>query len=314
MACFSPLKAYRSVEVNPETGKRSLTFKATGAVVEGSMVTLPCGQCDGCRMDRAQQWAIRCMHEAKMNDRNCFVTLTYADEHVPQDYSVKMDHWQKFTKRVRKRLGRYRYFGNGEYGEEGLRPHYHALLFGLDFEDKKFWRTADGGEKVYRSALLSELWPFGHHEIGSVTYQSAGYVARYCLKKVNGDNADNHYYRVSPVDGEAYRVSSEFCTMSRRPGIGSAWFDKFASDAFPSDFLVVDGRKVKPPGFYLRKLAEGEALAPRAERRLVTQLSVKRERKWFAAQPAQRWNSTKERLAVRAEVQRERLKRLERTL
>lgn len=301
MTCYHPLKAYRSQEINPETGRYGLTFSATKALVEGSFVTVPCGRCIGCRVDRSRQWAMRCLHEAKMHDQNCFVTLTYDDQSVPIDYSVKIRDWQLFMKRLRKRIGhnRVRFFAAGEYGDRLLRPHYHALLFGYDFPDKVLYTTRRKLE-VYRSPLLAEVWPYGLHEIGSVTFQSAAYTARYCIKKVGGSAADEHYNRVSPVDGRCYRVSPEFAVMSRRPGIGTSWFERFKTDAFPSDYLIVDGKKVKPPKFYLDKLEEEEAKP------------VKRERKAFAV--ANRDNNTKERLAVREEVQSLRAKRLNRTL
>lgn len=320
MACFSPLNMYR-----PRGGGRLVSSKSLS--ISGDPVIVPCGWCDGCKLGRAGAWAIRCVHEAKMHDANCFVTLTYDEQHVPQSYSVDKVAWQKFHRRVRKRLHDYRFFGNGEYGDIGLRPHYHCLFFGLDFPDKVFSRVSDTGEDCYTSELLSELWPYGLHEIGEVTLQSAGYVARYCLKKINGALADDYYYRQSPVDGEFYRVAPEFCTMSRggagrivngvrvpgMGGIGTPWFNRFASDAFPSDFLVIDGRRVKPPSFYLRKLAEREALV-RPVAGVVDQTTIKRARKRFALAPSVKANNTPARLAVRAEVTRLRRERLVRSL
>lgn len=302
LTCFSPLTAYRSLAADPTTGKHGIVFNPTKALIEGSSFKLPCGQCSGCRAGRAKEWAIRCGHEAKMHDRNCFLTLTYDNQQVPQDYSVRKREWQLLMKRVRKFAGAgVRFFGCGEYGDTTGRPHYHGLLFGFDFEDKKFWAKRDG-HHVFKSDQLEKLWPFGMSEIGSVTPESAGYVARYCLKKFTGQQADDHYTRVSPIDGQVYRVEPEFALMSRRPGLGTTWFEKFAGDAFPSDFLIVDGRKVRPPGFYLRKLDEA------------AQQPIKRSRKRFSVQPAHRANSTKERLAVREQVFQSRMKRLVRSI
>lgn len=304
MTCFHPLKGYRSREINPETGKRSIVFRSSDALVEGSSVLLPCGQCGGCRTDRARQWAVRCMHEAQMHERNCFTTLTYDDDNVPQNFSVSLRDWQLFVKRLRRfagDAGSIRFLGCGEYGEQTLRPHYHGLFFGWDFADKKLFRTR-GDHKVYRSETLRELWPAGDHELGSVTFKSAGYVARYCLKKMTGELADDHYSRVSPVDGQTYNVSPEFCTMSLKPGLGAAWFTKFKTDAFPSDFLVVEGRKMRPPTRYLKWLADAERVA------------IERTRKRHAVQPAQKANATPARLRVREEVHARRLKMLLRKL
>ena len=179
----------------------------------------------------------RCGHEQKMHEASCFFTLTYDDEHVPADYSVKLRDWQLFLKRTRKRtrVKGLRFAGGGEYGELGLRPHYHGLFFNYDFPDKKLLRKRNG-HPVYSSELLSELWENkGSTELGSVTHASAAYVARYSMKKVTGKRADDHYWRVSPIDGESHRVASEFFTSSRRPGLGSSWFDKFKDDVFRPD-------------------------------------------------------------------------------
>jgi len=303
MPCYHPLTAWKSVEVNPTTGKHQLTFNPHKALVQGTSLRLPCGQCIGCRMKRSEQWGMRCMHEAKMHDENCTVTLTFDDEHVAHDYSVRKRDWQLFVKNLRYEAGDrpIRYAGNGEYGDDAGRPHHHGLLFGWDFPDKRFYMKRNG-YPVFKSELLDSIWGKGICEIGSVTHESAAYVARYCLKKITGERSQEHYFRQSPIDGEWHQVEPEFFLMSRRPGIASTWFDKFASDCFPSDCLVVDGRKVPVPAYYLGKLDESG------------QVPIKRARKRKAIEPAQRWNSTPERLAVRKEVRQARLKRLKRTL
>lgn len=248
---------------------------------------------------------MRCVHEAKMHPQNCFLTLTYDQQSVPVDYSVKLRDWQLFMKRLRDHVQplRIRFYACGEYGDRSLRPHYHALIFNYDFPDKTFYRTNSQGDRCYRSDLLNELWGHGTvNELGDVNFKTAGYVARYVMKKIGGDKASDHYRRVSPIDGNTYQVAPEFSVMSRRPGIGMTWFNKFKTDAFPSDFVIVDGRKVKPPNFYLYKMTEDE------------QEEIKRARKRLSIQPAQRANQTPERLAVREKVQSLRAKRLLRKL
>lgn len=311
MACYRPLKAWKSRERNDETGKYGITFNPMRALMQDSPLVLACGQCIGCRADKAQAWGIRCRHEAQMHDASCFFTLTYDEQNVPADFSVKLSHWQAFMRRTRKRIKvkGLRFAGGGEYGEHGLRPHYHGLFFNYDFPDKKL-RQKRNGYPVYTSELLGELWPLGSSELGSVTHASAEYCSRYTLKKITGKPADDHYWRVSPVDGEAHRVEPEFFTMSRRPGLGSAWFDRYGSDAFAftrtadgkvrgvSDFLIVDGRRVRPPAFYLNKLEEAD------------QKPIKRARKRRSIEPRQRANSTAERLKVREFIKQSKMKRL----
>lgn len=246
MPCYRPIKGYRSRLVN-ESGKRSIVFNAKYGFSD-QPVDLPCGQCIGCRLERSRQWAIRCSHEAQMHEDNSFVTLTFSDEHLPKSPEgvVSLDGkvFQDFMKRLRFRFGAgIRFFHCGEYGETFGRPHHHACLFNFDFKDKVEWRETRDGHKVWRSDALEELWPFGQSEIGSVSFESAAYVARYITKKVTGEGADAHYRGRKP----------EFVTMSRRPGIGKAWFDVFKSDVYPFDEVVLRGKEMKPPKYYDRQ-------------------------------------------------------------
>lgn len=251
MPCYSPLKGFRSRFVNP-SGKRGVVFNRKDGLSD-MPVSLPCGQCVGCRLERSRQWAIRCFHEAQMHEDNCFITLTYAPEHLPEDRSLDVTHFQKFMKRLRKRYGSgIRFFHCGEYGEKFFRPHYHACIFGLDFDDKVLWKYSNG-VPLYVSDSLAELWPFGFSSIGEVTFESAAYVARYIMKKVTGDMAEGHYRFVDPDTGEVHDLKPEYTTMSRRPGIGASWLAKYQGDVFPSDEVVIRGRRMKPPKYYSRQ-------------------------------------------------------------
>jgi len=245
MPCFKPLEGFRDTS----GGLSFSRHKSTGL-----RMTVPCGQCIGCRLERSRQWAVRCIHEAVLHEDTSFITLTYRDEALPRFGSLLMDDWQKFFKRLRKRCGKVRFFGCGEYGEKFGRPHYHACLFGLDFPDKVLW-TVRGEHKVYRSPLLESVWTDGQSEIGSLTFESAAYVARYCLKKVTGKRAAEHYECVDPDTGEVGSRLPEFATMSRRPGIGSKWFEEFGAEVYPSDEVIVRGHPAKPPRFYDKLLA-----------------------------------------------------------
>ena len=248
MPCYSPLRGWRSAERN-ENGKRSIVFNPRYALRD-MPVDVPCGQCIGCRLERSRQWAVRCVHEASLYDKNCFITLTYDDQHLPYDGSLNLDHFQRFMKRLRKRYGDgIRFFHCGEYGENFGRPHYHACLFNFDFPDREFWSQRQG-VNLYTSAALAELWPYGFSSIGDVTFESAAYVARYVMKKVTGDAAEEHYTRVCEITGQIYERKPEYVTMSRRPGIGRGWVDKYLGDVYPSDFVVINGVKCRPPRFY----------------------------------------------------------------
>jgi len=251
MPCYKPLHGYRSKTKN-ESGKRSIVFSPKLGYVDQPQ-DVPCGQCVGCRLERSRQWAIRCMHEAQLHDKNCFITLTYSDYHLPANGSLVKRDFQLFMKRLRKRFGtKIRFYHCGEYGEKHKRPHYHACLFGLDFEDKQLWSTRRG-VRLYTSKTLLDLWENkGHVTIGEVTFESAAYVARYIMKKVNGDRAEDHYTSIDPTTGEIKTLTPEYTTMSRRPGIAREWFETYKSDVYPSDFLIHRNLKIKPPKYYDR--------------------------------------------------------------
>lgn len=301
MPCYSPLKGYRSATPTVN-GKFQIVFSPKDGLVDKPM-EVPCGQCIGCRLERSRQWAIRCMHEASLYSDNSFITLTYSDEHLPTDMGLRLSDFQKFMKRLRFKYGsNIRFYHCGEYGDTTGRPHYHACLFNHDFPDKKFW-TIRNGNRVYRSAELEKLWPFGLSEIGDVTFQSAAYVARYIMKKVNGDNADEHYTWFDRVTGEIVRRPSEYTTMSRRPGIGSGWFEKYKTDVYPHDRVIVKGQKMRPPRYYDRMY---EIIAPDKLRDLKI-LRVKNAKKHLD-------DNTSARLNVREEHTRLTIKALVRSL
>lgn len=258
MGCDFPLKAYRSEELSP-TGKRLLTFNPLKAVNSTAPIELPCNRCMGCRLERSRQWAVRMLHESKLHPANCFLTLTYDDQSVPTNFSVDLRHWQLFMKRLRKSLPqRIRFFACGEYGDKNFRPHYHAIIFNHDFNDKKLHSYNHNQQPIYTSEALSNLWTFGFSTVQDVTFASAAYVARYVTKKMDGDYGDNHYRRVSPIDGNVYQVRPEFAVMSRRPGLGAGYVKQFKNDFYPSGYIIVNGKKMAPPRFYKSKLTEEE--------------------------------------------------------
>lgn len=240
----------------------------------GVELRLPCGQCHGCRLARAKAWAVRIMHEAQCHKANSFLTLTYDKENLPRDWSVNVRDFQLFMKRLRKlKKGQpLRYFMCAEYGGDRLRPHYHCCLFGEDFIfDRRYLRKSESGFPIYVSAELEKCWQKGFANIGELEYDSALYVSKYIMKKKTGEQAEDHYLRVDKDNGECFQVRPEFVTMSRRPGIGAEWFDKFGRrEIYESDDqVVIEGRKVRPPRYYDDRLGDEE---------LLDQVKVKRVR------------------------------------
>lgn len=239
MKCLFPITAWRSREgqkgdiwplvFTPEQGVHSTQLK------------LPCGKCINCRLEHSRRWAIRCIHEASIYNKNCFITLTYNDQNLPAKSSLDKRDFVLFMKKLRKKYGeKIRFFQCGEYGDLTNRPHYHACIFNFDFEDKKHFSTRNG-IPLYRSESLEKLWKKGNSLIGEVTFESAAYCARYIMKKITGEPAEAHYQGRLP----------EYITMSRRPGIGKQWFDKYHADIYNHDILIIrDGIKCRPPKYY----------------------------------------------------------------
>lgn len=195
-------------------------------------------------------WALRCVHESKMHEKNCFLTLTYDDDKYVGNGSLDYGDFQRFCKRARKEVGPFRFYMCGEYGGRNGRPHFHSCIFGVGFDDKKYYRTLPSGARVYRSDTLERLWPYGYSTVGDVTFESAAYCARYVCKKVTGEMAEQHYARVNVETGEMTSLKPEFCQMSLKPGIGAGYFTKWLTDLYPRDFCVVNGQKHPVPRYY----------------------------------------------------------------
>jgi len=264
------MEAWYAKDINV-SGKRSLVFSPRYAEQPDDPINISCGQCIGCRLERSRQWAIRCMHEASMHENNCFITLTFSPEGLAKrnaefrkeekthpervigwnPVGVHPRDYQLFMKRLRKKFQGVRYYYCGEYGEKNNRPHYHACLFNINFADKQLYKMSNG-IPLYVSETLEEIWPYGFVTIGDVTFESAAYVARYVMKKVNGEQAkqDGTYVRHDAETGEASFVKPEFNAMSRRPGIGKTWFEKYKEDVYPNDFVILRGKKCRPPKYY----------------------------------------------------------------
>lgn len=241
MPCTSPLTGYLGIA-------GGLQFSRRGAERE---MQVPCGQCMDCRIARGRAWAIRCVHESQKHLENAFITLTYAPEHLPFGGTLIKKDFQDFMKRLRKSIHpkKISFFHCGEYGENLLRPHYHALLFGHDFQDKLPWKKSHDGSQIYTSKTLETLWGKGFCSIGSVSYQTAAYCSSYILKKINGDRAEHHYRKTLP-DGQVVDLLPEYITMSLKPAIGKDWINKYGNEVYPSDSVVMRGKEIKPPRYY----------------------------------------------------------------
>lgn len=228
---------------------------------DNERLTVPCGQCLGCRFQRAEAWTIRIIHESQQHAENAFITLTYSEENLPPNGSLCFDDVTKFFKRLRKSLKgkKISYYYCGEYGEDFSRPHYHICLFGHDFSSDRFlWRMSDSGP-IYRSPSLEKLWDKGFSEIGTLEYDSARYTAGYVQKKVTGKNAESHYQKILP-DGEIIQLTPEAARMSRRPAIGLKWISEYTSDVYNQDHVVLNSKILRTPAYYDKWLEKNNPL------------------------------------------------------
>ena len=215
-------------------------------------------------MNRSKQWAIRCMHEASLHENNCFITLTFSEAALwtrDNPGSICKEELKRFLHRLRVNIKRkdpnytegeqpFRYFACGEYGEKTQRPHYHVLIFGWTPPDKQPYKLTKAGHQLYTSEFLETTWGHGFAPVGDVTFDSASYTARYCLKKITGENAEEHYKWVDSQTGEIRDRQAEFAVMSRRPGIGAIWLEQNMKDVYPADHVIVKGTPTKPPKYY----------------------------------------------------------------
>lgn len=275
MTCFHPIRALIVGET--DSGKKLLKFvgkdydnkwtRHDGTVVDvWPEILIPCGKCIGCTVDRSKQWATRMMLELKYHDKACFITLTYNDENLPvseypdengelhESYTLVKKHFQDFMKRLRRHYEyhsdglKIRFFACGEYGGKTRRPHYHAVLYGIDFSEDRFVheKTKDG-YVLYRSPTLEKLWPYGYSMIAEVNWNTCAYVSRYCTKKKYGKQ--NIYY-------QTFNILPEFNLMSRRPGIGAQYYQDYGEEVYINEEIFLSnnkgGLKVKPPAYFDR--------------------------------------------------------------
>lgn len=247
-------------------------------------VTIPCGQCIGCRIDYSREWANRMVLENLDHTSSYFITLTYNDEHLPESeyfsketgevctsYTLVKRDFQGFMKRLRKHFPQcqIRFYACGEYGGSTKRPHYHAIIYGLVLDDLKFLKHNFEGSNYYTSDKLGRCWTryndvskeyesMGFHIITEVNWQTCAYVARYVTKKLKGKDAE--FY-------ETFNLEPEFSLMSRRPGIAYNYYNMHKDDIYSTYIITLsqfnDVRKFKPPHYFdkLYDLEQPDVLA-----------------------------------------------------
>lgn len=299
MSCYHPLKAFKigklasgkddlkivsyetdHLELDRSSGNwRSVTVPIVtdrAVSVRRDFVTIPCGQCIGCRLDYSKQWANRCLMELESHESSYFVTLTYDDVHVPISYYSHNDDgdaWpsmtlrkrdlQLFFKRLRSNTGQeIRYYAAGEYGSGSARPHYHCIIFGLKLDDLVPYKKSHEGFIYYNSRTVQDAWrgyafdylgnkvpgtygDLGFAVVAEVTWETCAYTARYVTKKATGQ--EKEFY-------DCFNLEPEFALMSRKPGIGRDFYERHKRDLYTFDHVSIStprgGRQIRPPRYF----------------------------------------------------------------
>lgn len=244
-SCTNPLYAARLYK--PEIGKQVIKIlpKRFGTFEdlvrkygEDNVLMLPCGHCLNCISNRKKEWAVRCCLEAMDHAENCFVTLTYDDEHYDDQYHK--DHLQHFIRALRRRGHVCRYYGCSERGDELGRCHYHIILFGLFPEDAKPWAKSQSGYMQYTSKLFDECWQKGLVVFSDFHPAQASYVTGYVLKKF------------MELDPDSFHI------QSTRPGIGQSYVLRNAQKIYETDNLVLSfgSHKFPVPRYFDKVVSE----------------------------------------------------------
>ena len=276
-------------------------------------IKVPCGRCIGCKLEYSRQWALRAISEKQFHEESeChFLTLTYDEEHLPANLSLNIKDHQDFMKRLRyfypgKQI---KYIHSGEYGEENQRPHYHSILYGIEFPDLKFYKYNYRGDIISTSKILDKIWQNGSVKVGSVTFDSCAYVARYVCKKITGEKLQEPdkltglkpYELIDKITGEIIIRMSEYMTCSRNPAIAKNYYDKYKDEIFVTDSISVNGMLMQPPKYFTSNLERDN---PKKHK------SIKRKRK--RNQEINKANATTPRLLTRETCKLNQIKSLRR--
>ncbi|AXB22578.1 replication initiation protein [Alces alces faeces associated microvirus MP12 5423] len=251
-----------------------------------SVKKTPCQDCIECRKSKAKEWTDRGVVELEEWEKATMITLTYDDENVHKVKYIKndgqedetltlrlIDH-QNFMKDLRDMIydetgEKIKFMMCGEYGSAQEyedangqkrvgteRPHYHYIIFGHDFDDKKFYKWSYNEwskikNPLFKSEKLNKLWKKGHADINEVTPESIGYVCGYVTKKLKGEMAKTEY--------EDKNREAPFFLTSK--GIGKKYFEKNKERFYEKKKLYKKTKKgletIKLSRYYL-KLIEKE--------------------------------------------------------
>jgi hypothetical protein len=204
-----------------------------------------------CRINRGQEWSTRLRHELT-GKQGSFITLTYDEEHIPEDRSLHLEHPTLFLKRYRKSLGktRIKYYYCGEYGDKDLRPHYHMIIIGDTFKgDDLVYRGNRKGIARYSSKRLADLWPYGFNECAPAFSSCINYVTGYIRKKLYGEASS--FYSIRGIEPPFSRQSN---------GIGLQFAQDNVGKILDGIGFLSKGNHVGVPRYYRKKFVDKDTV------------------------------------------------------
>lgn len=170
-------------------------------------------------------WTGRMLMEDKVSESSWFLTLTYNPESLPYDPefhnpTLNRKDVQLYLARLRAIRGgglKFRYFISGEYGDESLRPHYHAILF--------FPHSSPAPANLEETLL--RYWGKGNIDLRESNPARFAYTASYCVKKYRADERG--------ILGPG--MTPEFSLVSRMPALGTGYIEQLADNYLSSNQL-----------------------------------------------------------------------------
>lgn len=237
-ACISPINLKRENIIHPENYHSYV---------------VPCGRCPSCLNRRAAHWYFRLLHQKKESDTCSFVTWTYDDENLPE--ALMKSELQNLFKKMRKDMN-FKYYAVGEYGDQSLRPHFHAIMY--DLPERMIYADNLETKGVLRSTSMEWYWKKGFVDVREPETGRFRYICGYLDKR-----KDNMPVR-------------EFNLMSK--GLGKSWLTDANLDYYnrnPKPYIIgPGGEKIAMPRYYKEKLYTDENRA-----RISKQVAIFAERK-----------------------------------
>lgn len=281
MACYKPLTAYQLPAGGP------LLFQPHR---KAQKIFIACQQCIGCLLEDSRKWATRCMHEARMHKYNCFLTLTFDNDHRPDSHSLDHRYYQLFVKKLREAMQRQLLLPPAPPGSEGGGGEHNRnnILFTAPVApEKRLARQPLSVLRYYMCGEYGELNGRQHYHAnmfgidfadkkyyretpaGYALYKSAtldkiwgqGYAtigeltwesAAYTARYLlkKAGEKQKDVEILNPDTGEIIIRKREYAKMSRNPGIGKTWLKQYYSDAYPHGSVIVNGHETLPPRYY----------------------------------------------------------------